>query len=134
MTIWDCELTQDIRDRAEMTANNILEGDGRTLGYMFWNKKTCAIPLYELLRNKHHPKLEQFIVSDAAVLAAIWKYAPEYAIKNNILEQTYPKIGNEEPGSDNDSKRLGYVIPYVPDTNVKEVEFLKLPDSWRLDR
>lgn len=138
--IWDAELSQTAQDYAEMTEYDRTQGMERSMGHLFFPRAVCAAAIYELLCLNNHTALEQYVVSRSALISAIWKDCPAYAITANMQEQLGMGPGNllyrlvgalgvdapelEQPPKD--------FIPYI--VGAEDIEFLQLPDSWRLDR
>ena len=136
--IWDEELTSTARALAEMTEYDRSTGMNLTMGYLFFSRKLCAAPLYELMQD--HSELGKHIVSEPALISAIWAHCPAYAVMENMQEQmglgacnsAYHlacAMGVDAPELEQPPKDF---IPYIED--MEDTEFLKLPDSWRLDR
>lgn len=138
--VWTAELSSAVQDLAEMTEYDRSAGIERTMGYLFFPRKMCAAALYELLYINRRTALEQYIVSRPALICAIWKQSPAYAVAANMQEQMGMGAGNllyhlagvlgvdapelEQPPKD--------FIPYIE--NAEDTDFLKLPDSWQLVR
>lgn len=137
--IWSADLTSTVQMMGEMTDYDRKNGIDKTLGSLFFSKRLCAVPLYELLKLGSHQGLRSFITSGPALLAAIWRYCPGYAIDANIREQmgannlTYHLLGGRDMDVPTElEKPPRDIIPLV--SGVEDTEFLQLPDSWRLER
>lgn len=138
--VWSAELTPTALALAELTEDDKKRGLDQSTEYIFFSRTMCAVPLYELILDNMHPELEPFIISKNALIASIWKYNPEYAVianareqagfgTRNLFYQIYKSVGIDIPALEQPPQNL---IPYKPDE--QECEFLKLPDSWRLNR
>lgn len=136
--IWASELTPTAQELAELTEHDRSKGINSTMGYLFYTRERCAAPLYELL--PHHSELERYIVSRPALISAIWKHCPAYGVAMNMQEQAGLGLGNmlyqlvralgvDDPELEQPPKDF---IPYIEDA--EDTDFLRLPDSWRLDR
>lgn len=137
--IWNAELSSAVHAMAEMTEYDRSTGIDLTMGYLFFSRELCAAPLYELMQNQHS-ELEGRIISKTALISAIWKQSPAYAVAANMQEQMGMGAGNllyhlagalgvdapelEQPPKD--------FIPYIK--NAEDTEFLQLPDSWHIDK
>lgn len=136
--IWNAELSSNATRRAEMTAYDRSNNIERTMGYLFFSRRICEIALYELYPG--HAPLKEHIVSLTALISAIWRHCPAYAIAANLRKQMGFGGGNLRDwlvgGAGLDAPELERLpkgfIPYIEDTG--QTDFLKLPDSWRLDR
>ena len=134
--IWDAELQKSVQEWGEQTEYDRTKGIDRTLGWLFFPKELAAVPFYELLQSGGHDNLKQFIQSPPAMVAAIWKYWPEYAIQVNLQEQAGLGPGNalyhllKTKGIDDPDLRQPPqdLIPFLPDQ--QDTDFLALPDSW----
>lgn len=130
--IWTSEFPDMVAALGELT-----ERDRKIMGYLFFPKRISAVPLYEICcRTGAHPAVGQFIASEDALVASIWRRCPEYIIAlnaqeqmgagvHNMLYRLMRSLGVDDPGLVSHVKEL---IPYIPDT--AESEFLDLPDSW----
>ena len=84
--IWDSELSDAAIRLGEQTEFDRKNGIENTLGYLFFPQQASCIPLFELMLTRK--KWESYkIVDRTAVMNAIWRYYPEYAIANNCQEQ-----------------------------------------------
>lgn len=84
--IWTAELSTFAGNLGEQTDYDRLSDIHKTMGYLFFSRENCPIPIFELLRTRPH--WNGRLVYIPALMNAIWKYIPEYALAINIQEQS----------------------------------------------
>lgn len=84
--VWSSELSDLAKHVGEQAEYDKIHGIEETLGYIFFPQQVSSIPVYELMQTR--PEWEGHMIDKAALMNAIWKYIPEYAIIMNQREQT----------------------------------------------
>jgi len=84
--IWTAELSPFAESMGEQSDFDKQHGIRQTMGYLFFSKEYCPVPVFELVRTRPHWRGK--LVNLPALMNAVWKYIPEYAVANNIREQT----------------------------------------------
>lgn len=129
--VWVGELTDMVQRLGLRLDRDRGDAIDRTMGFLFFPPGLWGVVFYELLES--HPELEQAIVSREAVIAAIWRYCPQYAMSVNLLEQTERQpwdlarwlneaLGTEIPVPDSAAEPR--IIHFDPDAQT--VKFLAL--------
>lgn len=85
--IWTAGLSTLAERIGELTAYDKTQGIHHTLGYIFFPQKISCIPLYELMQTRTEA-WEGTVIDKPALMNAIWKELPEYAVMMNQQEQT----------------------------------------------
>lgn len=83
--IWSAELSSFACGIGEQSDADRLLDIHQTMGYLFFPKDNCSIPVFELLQTR--PGWNGKLVDIPALMNVIWKRAPEYALINNVREQ-----------------------------------------------
>jgi len=84
--IWNTEFTSIARVIGEPTEDDRKQGFEKTLGSLFYSRQSSCIALYELMQTR--PSWEGTLVDKPALMNAIWKFCPKYAVMSPHLEQT----------------------------------------------
>ncbi|MBD5162423.1 MAG: hypothetical protein HDT14_10515 [Oscillibacter sp.] len=79
--IWNTELSDAAIALAKMTDQDRLAGASKSLCYAFFSKENSCVPIYELAIER--PIWGKCYVNAPALMNALWKYAPEYAMHRN---------------------------------------------------
>ncbi len=85
--IWDGDLSEYVIGKAEMLDFDRLNGIYRTGGYMFFSENDACVALLEIMYWNAAVKESEHL-DMAAMMNAIWKYHPDYAVTHNMREQT----------------------------------------------
>lgn len=72
---------------AERTELDRVKGIDNTLGYLFFAEKDACLAIFELLEG-NPDILKSELIDICGLHNAIWQQHPEYAIRNNQMEQT----------------------------------------------
>lgn len=129
--IWQAELSPLLQKQGL----HIPEQDGKEGEYLFFPIKRAAPTIYELLELDWHDGLRRWIKSQDALIAAIWREQPEYALYANLLEQRgcnkplstlCGELGLELPEEQQELKQK--FLPLV--APLEQTRYLLLPDSW----
>lgn len=88
--VWQSDISIPEQNLAEQLAYDQMRDINNTLGYLFFPKQSCCIPLYELC--KLHPEIENSgLVHMEALSNAILRFYPEYATVHNEEEAKYER-------------------------------------------
>jgi len=83
--IWSTELSDLAERLGEKTEYDNAHDIEITLGYIFFPGKMSCIPLYELMRTRS--EWDKTLIDKPALMNAIWRILPEYALLMNQQEQ-----------------------------------------------
>lgn len=83
--IWSTELSEWTEKLGEETVYDKGHGIETTLGYIFFPEQISCIPIYELMRTRS--EWSGTLIDRPALMNAIWKVLPEYALLTNQQEQ-----------------------------------------------
>lgn len=75
--IWNTEFTSIARVIGEPTEYDSIQGYDKTMGYLYFTRRSCCAAFYELMQTR--PAWEGTVIGKAAVMNAIWRYLPKYA-------------------------------------------------------
>ena len=75
--IWNTEFTSIARVIGEPTEYDSIQGYDKTLGSLFFPRRSCCVAFYELMQTR--PAWEGTVIDKPAVMNAIWRYLPKYA-------------------------------------------------------
>ena len=75
--IWNTEFTSIARVIGEPTEYDSIQGYDKTMGYLYFIRRSCCVAFYELMQTR--PAWEGTVIGKAAVMNAIWRYLPKYA-------------------------------------------------------
>ena len=75
--IWNTEFTSIARVIGEPTEYDSIQGYDKTMGYLYFTRRSCCVAFYELMQTR--PAWEGTVIGKAAVMNAIWRYLPKYA-------------------------------------------------------
>ena len=84
--IWNTEFTSIVRVIGEPTEDDRKQGFDKTMGYLFFSRRSSCAALYELIQTR--PSWEGTLIDKPALMNAIWQYCPQYAAMVPKLEQT----------------------------------------------
>lgn len=84
--IWSTELSELVERLGEMTEYDRTHDIEETLGYIFFPTQLSCIPIYELMRVRS--EWAGTLIDKHALMNAIWRVLPEYALLMNRQEQT----------------------------------------------
>lgn len=84
--IWNAELSRLAEKIGEQAAYDKTQGIHETLGYIFFPSQLSCIPIYELMQTRMEA-WEGKVIDKPALMNAIWKDIPEYAVMMNQQEQ-----------------------------------------------
>lgn len=76
--IWNTEFTSIARVAGKPAECDYKQGFGTAMGSLFYSRRTCCVAFYELLRTR--PAWEGTVVDKPALMNAIWKDCPKYAV------------------------------------------------------
>lgn len=79
--IWNTELSDAAIALAKMTDQDRLAGPSKSLCYAFFSREDSCVPIYEL--GTQRPVWEGSYIRVPALMNALWKYAPAYALRLN---------------------------------------------------
>ena len=85
--LWTAELSTLAERVGEMTEYDKAQGIHQTLGCIFFPAQFSCIPIYELMQTRMEA-WSGTVIDKPALMNAIWRDAPEYAIMMNRQEQT----------------------------------------------
>ena len=83
--VWSSELSNWAERIGEQAEYDRIHGIEETLGYIFFPRQVSSVPMYELMQTRS--EWEGHMIDKAALMNAIWKYIPEYAVIMNQREQ-----------------------------------------------
>ncbi len=83
--IWNTEFTSIARVTGEPTEYDYIQGYDKTLGYLFFSQERSCIALYELIQTR--PTWEGVLIDKPALMNAIWKNCPKYAVTLPQLDE-----------------------------------------------
>ena len=135
--IWAVDLTDFVQNEGEQTNYDLKNGANETMGWLFFSRKLCAVPIYELLQQTGYNQLRKRVKSLPALASAIWKYWPQYAVHVNLREQLglgrsnglyqmLTALGLDTSDMEHATQDF---VPIYPDQH--DTDFLDLPDSWK---
>ena len=75
--IRNTEFTSIARVIGEPTEYDSIQGYDKTMGYLYFIRRSCCVAFYELMQTR--PVWEGTVIGKAAVMNAIWRYLPKYA-------------------------------------------------------
>lgn len=84
--VWSTELSDLAMQIGEQLAYDQINGIHQTFGYIFFSSKGSCIPIYELMQTRS--TWDGTAIDKRALMNAIWRYIPEYAVLTNRWEQT----------------------------------------------
>lgn len=84
--IWNTEFTSIARVIGEPTEYDSIQGYDKTLGNLFFPRRSCCVAFYELMQTR--PDWEGKVIDKLAVTNAIWRYLPKYAAMVPGLSET----------------------------------------------
>lgn len=123
--IWNKEFSPMARVIGDVTAYDRKQGINKMRGYMFFAEQTLCVAVFELMETR--PQWEGTLVDKPALMNAIWKNIPKYAlIKNGQAPETKERLDildteyRIKPMSETTEKQI---IGMYPD---KGTDFLKL--------
>lgn len=85
--LWTAELSMAVEWLGEQTEHDKAQGIHKTLGYIFFPAQISCIPIYELMQTRMEV-WSGTVIDKPALMNAIWRDAPEYAVMMNRQEQT----------------------------------------------
>ena len=85
--LWTAELSTAVERLGEQTEHDKAQGIHKTLGYIFFPAQISCIPIYELMQTRMEV-WSGTMIDKPALMNAIWRDAPEYAVMMNRQEQT----------------------------------------------
>lgn len=85
--LWTAELSTAAERLGEQTEHDKAQGIHQTLGYIFFPAQISCIPIYELMQTRMEV-WSGTMIDKPALMNAIWRDAPEYAVMMNRQEQT----------------------------------------------
>ena len=85
--LWTAELSAAVERLGEQTEHDKAQGIHKTLGYIFFPAQISCIPIYELMQTRMEV-WSGTMIDKPALMNAIWRDAPEYAVMMNRQEQT----------------------------------------------
>ena len=85
--VWETELSSGVLSYARQTDYDVEHDIDNTLGYQFFTKKESCVVIFELLASRSE-WLSSGLVDLPALMNAILKYWPEYAVSYNLHEQS----------------------------------------------
>ena len=85
--LWTAELSTLAERVGEMTEYDKAQGIHQNLGCIFFPAQFSCIPIYELMQTRMEA-WSGTVIDKPALMNAIWRDAPEYAIMMNRQEQT----------------------------------------------
>ena len=85
--LWTAELSTAVEWLGEQTEHDKAQGIHKTLGYIFFPAQISCIPIYELMQTRMEV-WSGTVIDKPALMNAIWRDAPEYAVMMNRQEQT----------------------------------------------
>ena len=85
--LWTAELSAAVERLGEQTEHDKVQGIHKTLGYIFFPAQISCIPIYELMQTRMEV-WSGTMIDKPALMNAIWRDAPEYAVMMNRQEQT----------------------------------------------
>lgn len=90
--IWQADISILEQNLGEQLEYDRMRGINNMLGYLFFPKQSCPIPLYEL--SLLHPEVsESSVVNMAALQNAICEFYPEYTTIHNDMESESQHCG-----------------------------------------
>ena len=84
--IWNTEFTSIARVIGEPTEYDSIQGYDKTLGSLFFSSENSCIALYELMQTR--PAWAGTLIDKPALMNAIWKNCPKYAVALPQLDET----------------------------------------------
>lgn len=84
--IWNTEFTSIARVIGEPTEYDYIQGYDKTLGSLFFSRENRCIALYELMQTR--PAWAGTLIDKPALMNAIWKNCPKYAVALPQLDET----------------------------------------------
>jgi len=84
--IWECELSDYLKERGLMTDSDREQGIENTLGYLFFEEKEFCLVVFELVYLRKE-WIDSGKVNRPALMNAIWQHHPGYAATHNLNEQ-----------------------------------------------
>ena len=85
--LWTAELSVAVERLGEQTEHDKAQGIHKPLGYIFFPAQISCIPIYELMQTRMEV-WSGTVIDKPALMNAIWRDAPEYAVMMNRQEQT----------------------------------------------
>lgn len=83
--IWNTEFTSIARVTGEPSEYDYIQGYDKTLGYLFFSQERSCIAFYELIQTR--PAWEGTVIDKPALMNAIWKNCPKYAVALPQLDE-----------------------------------------------
>lgn len=83
--IWNTEFTSIARVTGEPSEYDYIQGYDKTLGYLFFSQERSCIAFYELIQTR--PAWEGPLIDKPALMNAIWKNCPKYAVTLPQLDE-----------------------------------------------
>lgn len=128
--IWHCELRTTVHSMGMQIDRDREHGINQTLGFLFFDEKSCVTALYELLEQESYQALNDYIISKELLIATLWNTAPEYVEECNqaVDEQIalYAKSEKTDKSRNRMCKKAGK--DRIPRPTVTAAPFLILPE------
>lgn len=93
--IWNAELSPASASLAKLLLWDAAIGIKKAMGYIFFTKESSCVPIYELMMTRQ--KWDGTVIDVPALMNALWKYAPKYAVhlnggKTQVLDDKLAKL------------------------------------------
>ena len=82
--VWEAELSPAALAACKMTKQDIEKGMEESTCYIFFTKEASCVPLYELMETRK--EWDGTVIDRPALMNAVWKFMPEYAMQLNGQE------------------------------------------------
>ena len=79
--VWNAELSPAAASLARLLAWDAAVGVEKAMGYLFFTRGSSCVPIYELMMTRQ--KWDGTVIDVPALMNALWKYAPKYAVHLN---------------------------------------------------
>lgn len=79
--VWNAELSPASASLAKLLTWDAAIGVEKAMGYIFFTRESSCVPIYELMMTRQ--KWDGAVIDVPALMNALWKYAPKYAVHLN---------------------------------------------------
>ena len=92
--VWSGEFSEYVLQFAEQTDYDLRQGIHTSMGYVFFSLETSCLALFELGIG-HREIRDSHMIDGRALMNAVWRRYPDYAVQHNMQEQSGQNNGLE---------------------------------------
>lgn len=82
--LWDAKLSDAVQSMGKQTSFDRKNDIHQTMGYLFFSHPAACAAIYELMETR--PEWNGSLIDKSALMNAIWKHLPDYAVLSNWWE------------------------------------------------